>query len=90
MGVGKYNPTVSAWYQTDQKWFAKYCVKDEWNDIQGYDCYGYHHETDLDRAGYYEYDYLHGEWQGDEYVYPLAERIYEEWRNKPIPRKDGE
>ena len=93
MGVGKYSPTVSAWYRTDKDWHRKSCAtmgENGWLDTEGYDSYGYHDVTDRDRAGYYEYDYLHGEWQEDEYVYPLAERIYEEWRDKPIPRKEGE
>jgi len=88
MGVGKYSPTVSRWYMLDQKWHEKYCRDGEWVDIDGYDRYGYHHETGLDRAGYDEMEYAVGEWQDDEYVYQLYGIVYGDWRDKPIPVKD--
>jgi hypothetical protein len=58
MGVGKYSPTVNRWYRLDQKWHDRHCEPDEWIDREGYDIYGYHHETGVDRAGYTEWDYL--------------------------------
>lgn len=91
MGVGKYSPTVNYWYRKDQKWHDKHCAIDEWIDRDGYDSYGYHHETKLDRAGYSEYDYLDdGKWIGhgtewEEYVYDLYTDISSEWAGKPFP-----
>ena len=90
MSVGKYSPTVSCWYRLDQEWHDRHCEPDQWIDRDGYDSYGYHHETERDRAGYTEYDYLSdSRWESygdhEEYVCPLYERIYHEWGNKPLP-----
>ncbi len=91
MGVGKYSPTVSAWYGKDQTWHERHCEPDAWIDRDGYDSYGYHHETEQDRAGYTEWDYLRdGRWvtYGDdqeEYEYPLYEIIRHDWSQKPFP-----
>ena len=91
MGVGKYSPTVSTWYRRDRKWHERHCEPGRWIDRDGYDSYGYHHETELDRAGYSEWDYLgDGKWvrYGDdeeEYVYQLYEMIACEWRDRPWP-----
>lgn len=91
MGVGKYSPTVSSWYRRDQKWHARHCAEDQWIDRDGYDSYGYHHETQLDRAGYTEWDYLgDGKWidegtDQEEYVYELYAYVISEWAGAPFP-----
>lgn len=88
MGVGKYSPTVSGWYQKNKNWFKE--VAPEQNnglvgyDKDGYDHYGYN-KDDVDRAGVKEFEYLQGEEIGDEYVYVLYNRVYEEWCSKPLP-----
>ena len=81
MGVGKYSPTVSAAYARDQKWHNKLCQPLEWHDDEGYDSYGYHMETDKDRAGYTENEYLGGgEWiDGMEYRNSLYENVMDDW-----------
>ncbi len=49
--IGKYSPTIYG--------IAEKIPYDENGiDPDGYDTYGYHHETELDRAGYSENDYL--------------------------------
>lgn len=70
MSIGKYSPTVSMWYARDQEWFEKnggHCtvynaagevIDYTLYDKDGYDSYGYHKDTELDRAGNYENDYL--------------------------------
>ena len=70
MSIGKYSPTVSMWYANDQNWFRKNggdCdvldTDGNWlgyqsYDKDGYDEYGYHRLTELDRAGNYEYEYV--------------------------------
>ena len=91
MGVGKYSPTVTYWYVHDQKWHEKHCAPDEWIDRDGYDSYGYHHETEKDRAGYTEYDYLldgkliHEGTEHQELVYDLYDMILSEWYGRPPP-----
>ena len=91
MGVGKYSPTVSYWYRKDQKWHEKHCETDAWVDRDGYDSYGYHQETELDRAGYAEWDYLRdGKWiapgtEWEEYVYELYADVSSDWAGKPFP-----
>ena len=91
MGVGKYSPTVSTWYRRDRTWHERHCEPGRWIDRDGYDSYGYHHETELDRAGYSEWDYLgDGKWvrYGDdeeEFVYQLYEMIACEWQDRPWP-----
>lgn len=91
MGCGKYSPTVSASYANDQEWWEKHKANPEdLYDRDGYDWYGYHHETELDRAGYTEWDYLDsGRWEDDHlptryYWYPLYERVAGEWSGKVI------
>jgi hypothetical protein len=94
MGVGKYSPTVGAWYSQDQNWHDNHCDPDSdkpWIDRDGYDSYGYHDVTELDRAGYSEWDYVaDGKWihsgtDQEEYVYELYDQVYWDWRTKPIP-----
>jgi hypothetical protein len=56
---GKYSPTVTAAYQSDQHWWSLYTAKcKEWTnyDPEGYDAYGYN-ENDVDRAGNGEHVY---------------------------------
>lgn len=49
--IGKYSPTIFG--------IVKKIPYDENGiDPDGYDKYGYHYETELDRAGYSEDDYL--------------------------------
>lgn len=80
MGVGKYSPTVSVAYSMDQKWHDKLCDPNDWIDRDGYDSYGYHKDTDLDRAGHSESDYLaSGQWVDDEYEYPLYDEVLSDW-----------
>lgn len=98
MGVGKYSPTVSAWYSHDQKWFKKNClIPDAYIDKDGYDSYGYHAETGKDRAGYTEHDYMTGwEWAttydggvaSEEPWYYLHEEIIGKWARTPVPKKE--
>lgn len=91
MGVGKYSPTVSRWYRLDQKWHERHCEPDAWYDRDGYDSYGYHHETGVDRAGYSEWDYLgDGKWiypdtDDEEFVYELYDQVCADWRAAPFP-----
>jgi hypothetical protein len=96
MGVGKYSPTVSNWYRRDQKWHEKHCAENEWYDRDGYDSYGYHRDTEQDRAGYTEWDYLgDGKWADEglateEYVYDLYDYVMGEWAGRPFPwEKNG-
>ncbi len=58
MGVGKYSPTVNVAYSRDQEWHRKLQTEDSWYDDEGYDSYGYHKDTEKDRAGYTEFDYM--------------------------------
>lgn len=70
MSLGKYSPTVSMWYAQDQQWYEKNggscividaagnVVDYRLYDKDGYDSYGYHKDTELDRAGYSESEYL--------------------------------
>jgi hypothetical protein len=91
MSCGKYSPTVSRWYMIDQDWHDKHCEPGEWIDRDGYDSYGYHHETELDRAGYTELDYLQsGQLIDDEYSYPLYEDVFFEWCKKPLPSQKSD
>ena len=60
---GKYSPTVSAAYQTDQHWWSLYAATcKEWTqyDPEGYDSYGYN-EDNVDRAGNPEYVYYYSD-----------------------------
>jgi hypothetical protein len=60
---GKYSPTVTAAYMTDQHWWSLYAAKcKEWTqyDPEGYDSYGYD-VNDVDRAGNQEHVYSDGE-----------------------------
>ena len=84
MSIGKYSPTVTTAYRTDQKWWEKNGGGDANSyDVDGYDSYGYD-ENDLDRAGYSEFDYLSdGKWidsddQG-EFVHDLYEMVLGSW-----------
>jgi len=96
MGVGKYSPTVHHWYSKDQTWHDRHKDNpaEDWYDRDGYDQYGYHKDTDLDRAGYSELDYLEdGKWEdiedGDEirseYVNHLHDYVDSMWRSAPYP-----
>ena len=91
MSTGKYSPTVTASYLNNQDWWRNHKSNpDDWVDCDGYDQYGYHADTNRDRAGYTEEDYLSdGRWElfgeyEEEYIYPLYERIAFEWSNKII------
>lgn len=83
MAVGKYSPTVSGWYQKKKDWF-QLAEGSPLYDKDGFDLYGYNAEG-LDRAGNHENEYMVGEYLGEEYVYPLYETVYQDWRNKPLP-----
>lgn len=91
MSVGKYSPTVSSWYRRDQEWHRKHCAENEWYDRDGYDSYGYHRDTDKDRAGYTEWDYLgDGRWINlntdyERFAYELYEDVASDWAGKPFP-----
>jgi hypothetical protein len=59
--IGKYSPTVSKAYRTDQDWFEKYAGKDENEcdnlyDPEGYDSYGYNKDG-FDRVENKDYFY---------------------------------
>jgi len=86
MSCGKYSPTVARWYADDQDWYDRHCEPGECFDRDGYDSYGYHHETELDREGYTEWDYLEsGTWLKDQYRYPLYDYVRFVWSSKPCP-----
>jgi hypothetical protein len=91
MGVGKYSPTVTAAYQTQSDWHRKLQTEDSWYDDEGYDSYGYHKDTELDRAGYTEWDYLADcKCIGNHTIAELLESVYEEWTFdgvRPVERK---
>ena len=93
MGAGKYSPTVSKAYARDQKWHDNLCQPLEWNDDEGYDSYGYHKDTDKDRAGYTENDYLSAQqwdWETDAPSNHLLETVYDEWTYdgvRPVKRR---
>lgn len=92
MGVGKYSPTVSVAYADDQKWHDKLCAEEDWHDDEGYDRYGYHKDTEKDRAGWTEWEYLSTfETEKDGYFYySLYDRVANEWTFdgvRPVRRK---
>ncbi len=70
---GKYSPTVSRAYMSDQEWWTKYAYagksSDEFvqYDPEGYDSYGYD-KNDMDRAGNNEYDYIRNDSAHPEYA----------------------
>lgn len=80
---GKYSPTVSAAYMSDQKWFEKYSdfhnKPENWfiYDPEGYDSYGYD-ENEVDRAGNREDDYYRNDLEfedgfgGENFAYEAA------------------
>lgn len=55
MALGKCSPTVSEAYRANEDWWDIY-APDGIYDPEGYDMYGYD-KNDMDRHGYYEYDY---------------------------------
>lgn len=63
---GKYSPTVSAAYMSDQEWWYKYSGANLPSetyvqfDPEGYDSYGYD-KNDVDRAGNHESNYYHND-----------------------------
>lgn len=82
---GKYSPTVFHSYHSDPKWFEKNgggfgngnnTESDLDND--GFDSYGYSNEdgSGVDRAGYFENDYVLDE--------NLFDQITEEWFTRKI------
>jgi hypothetical protein len=82
---GKYSPTVSASYSSDQKWFVKNGGgfgngknPDSDLDNDGYDSYGYSQEDGCgpDRAGYTEDNYILDE--------NLFDEISQHWINRKI------
>lgn len=101
MSLGKYSPTVSMWYANDQDWYEKnggYCsvydaagnvIGYEIYDKDGYDSYGYHKDTELDRAGNSESDYLEDSISHYNQVGYEGSVLYEdascEWAGKPVP-----
>ena len=80
MSVGKYSPTVSASYGADQEWHRKLQTEEDWHDDEGYDKYGYHKDTELDRAGYSEDDYMSGYTSYKNHIHHyLVEDVGYEW-----------
>lgn len=89
---GKYSPTVSYAYMTDQSWWDKYAASTGESypayDPDGYDSYGYD-KNDMDRAGNKEYEYYsndegEGIWDGENWAY---NRALDEWSfdgTKPV------
>lgn len=93
MSAGKYSPTVSHSYATDQKWWYKNgggygngVDPDSECDDDGYDSYGYSGQAGdgPDRAGHCENDYLLCvTWDNDDnYSYPLLEDVHYDWSGK--------
>lgn len=97
MGVGKCSPTVSAAYDTQSDWHKKLQIVAEREglkflvDDEGYDPYGYHIDTEKDRAGWTEWDYLSTfETDGNIFNHTLYEHVYQEWTFdgvRPVRRK---
>jgi hypothetical protein len=89
MSTGKYSPTVSAAYGTDQEWHDKLLVENEQYDEDGYDRYGYNWPEEKDRAGYTESEYLNTfETEGDNFNHSLYYYVQREWDFDGIrPRK---
>lgn len=101
MSLGKYSPTVSMWYAEDQDWWHKNgggCVVKNADDTvadytlcdkDGYDSYGYHYETELDRAGNSENEYVDdmlNYWDQTECEgAPLYEDVSREYSGIPAP-----
>jgi hypothetical protein len=90
MSIGKYSPTVSASYANDRDWWTKNgggydngIDPTSYGDDQGYDSYGYHMVTELDRAEYSEDEYLSGSTDIDGYFigHLSYEMIADAWRN---------
>jgi hypothetical protein len=89
MGVGKYSPTVSDSYALDQDWWKRngggyengLDPKSE-NDNDGFDSYGYKDGDGPDRAGNTEFNYMVGEFHGEEYTYDLYDSVSDEWRGR--------
>lgn len=75
--------------QCYKSWLAQ--AENEWYDRDGYDSYGYHRDTDKDRAGYTEWDYLgDGKWVDEglpteEYVHDLYDNVMGEWAGRAFP-----
>ena len=91
MGVGKYSPTVTSAYMVDQEWHRKLQTETDWYDDEGYDSYGYHKDTEQDRAGYTEWDYLDDcEYVNDNCYTRLLDAVYSDWGfdgTRPVKRK---
>jgi hypothetical protein len=95
MGAGKYSPTTSYSYMTDQGWFAKngggFDNGDNPNsddDNDGYDSYGYSAGGNgPDRAGHTELDYMQSYHTDDDghYSHPLVDDIGSQWYGVFIP-----
>lgn len=111
MSLGKYSPTVSKWYAEDQDWWHKNgggCVVKNAEGIvvdytlydnDGYDSYGYHYMTELDRADHSEDEYFSdmlNYWdQTESEGAPLYEDVSCEYSKVPVPtcanvQKQGE
>jgi len=63
---GKYSPTVTAAYMSNQEWHSNLLAPNDCvYDMDGYDSYGYD-KNDVDRAGNNEYQYYSNDWSDDE------------------------
>lgn len=85
---GKYSPTVTVAYQTDQEWHRKYAQNEQY-DPEGFDSYGYNAD-DMDRAGNYEHEYyvddVTDEWGSDNWAYNRASDAWIFDGEKPVHR----
>lgn len=95
MGVGKYSPTVSHSYASDDKWFEKNgggwgngIDPESFFDDQGFDEYGYNAQG-VDRAGNEEHLYGSCSYldESGDLVYQLAMSVRDEWSGVDIGKE---
>lgn len=88
MSMGKYSPTVEWAYRKNQEWFRKNSIDGAY-DSEGYDSYGYHRESGLDRAGYIEYEYMRTGYWDDGELRNFGEELYQDVANDWTFSKDN-
>lgn len=78
--ITAFSPTVKQAYQQKSDWFS-ISSKHTGIDEQGYNGYGYHNQTGLDRAGFSHEDYINNAeyFENAGYYSPLYEQIESEW-----------
>lgn len=78
--ISPFSPTVKNAYVQKSNWFCSMTNYGE-TDKEGYNSYGYHCETRLDRAGYSANDYLKSAeyFENAGYYSALYEQVEQEW-----------